>query len=361
MHTKNIAIVVPSLAPGGMERVAVLCANHWSQQTSHKVYLLTLNALPSFFPLNPEVGLVQPDFDAESMGFALRAVRTIAFLRTQFRRLGIQIGLAFGDRYNSLCLLAKVGTPVRMFVSNRQNPNLSNGLFVDWMNLCLYRFAAGILAQTALAKSIFEKRYGNRNVVAIPNPVFQYLLSQEVRSNWIVYVGRFADQKNQSDLVRIFDSIDSNNWHLYLVGDGPKRNLAEAAIHSSRSSARITITGFEKEVSKYYYQGSIFAFTSRSEGFPNALAEAMSAGMAVIAYDCMAGPRDLIDDNINGFLIDDGDEQMFREKLLLLMSDESLRARFGQAARVKAAEFTPERIIDRIAGFVLNGDDADTH
>lgn len=351
---KRIAIVVPSLAPGGMERVAVLCANHWSLQSNNKVYLFTLNSIPSFFQLNPEVKVIQPDFETEKLGFAFRALKTIFFLRTQFRRNGIQYGLAFGDRYNSLSLLANLGTPVRLFVSNRQNPLLSNGRLVDFTNYCLYRFAAGIIAQTNLAKTIFLKRYGNSNVIVIPNPIVQYDCNVNTRNKWIICVGRFAARKNQEDLVRIFSACNHKEWHLYLVGDGPKRGLVESAIAHSECASRIAITGFEKEVGKYYYQGSIFAFTSRSEGFPNALAEAMSAGMAVIAYDCVAGPRDLIDDNVNGFLIVDGDERMFQEKLLILMTDDGLRERFGQAAKKKAAEFQQEKIIDRIAQVVLN-------
>ncbi len=354
MKTKKIAIIVPSLSPGGMERVAVLCANYLSQQPNLQVFLFTLNSVPSFFPINSQVEIVQPDFDVEKLSFLRRALKTIFFLRSNFRRLGIQIGLSFGDRFNSLSLAAKMGTRVRMFVSNRQNPELSNGRMVDVMNFCFYRFAAGILAQTNVARTIFLKRYGNPNVVAIPNPVVQYEPNVDRRSKWIVYVGRFGDQKNQADLVRIFDSADSLDWHLYLVGDGPKRSLTESAIQISRSASRITITGFEKDVSKYYNHGSIFAFTSRSEGFPNALAEAMSAGMAVIAYDCVAGPRELIDDNVNGFLIADGDEEAFRVKLATLMSDEELRERFGREARNKAVDFDQEKINRRIADFVLN-------
>ncbi len=339
-----------------MERVAALCANYMVQQKL-KVFLFTIDTTPSFFPLCSEVAHLQPDFETAKLNVVLRAIKTLRFLRSNLRRLGIQTCLTFGDRYNSLFLLSALGLPIRVFVSNRQNPNLSNGWFVDLLNFCLYRFASGILAQTDLAKSIFLKRYGNSNVVAIPNPVAHYDFPVKDRSTWIVYVGRFSDQKNQADLVRIFDSIQSEGWHLYLVGDGPKRHLTEEAIEQSPNSARVTITGFEKDVGRYYRQGRIFAFTSRSEGFPNSLAEAMSAGMAVIAYDCVAGPRDLIDDNVNGFLVADGDEGAFRKKLSLLMSDKEMCDQFGREARLKAADFSEEKIVRRIIDFILTKND----
>jgi GalNAc-alpha-(1->4)-GalNAc-alpha-(1->3)-diNAcBac-PP-undecaprenol alpha-1,4-N-acetyl-D-galactosaminyltransferase len=81
----------------------------------------------------------------------------------------------------------------------------------------------------------------------------------------------------------------------------------------------------------------------------------MAAGCACIAYDCIAGPSDIIDDGVNGFLIPEGDHELYKEKLKLLMEDKGLRERFGKAAREKMKQFDAEKITQRFLDFMLEG------
>jgi GalNAc-alpha-(1->4)-GalNAc-alpha-(1->3)-diNAcBac-PP-undecaprenol alpha-1,4-N-acetyl-D-galactosaminyltransferase len=115
---------------------------------------------------------------------------------------------------------------------------------------------------------------------------------------------------------------------------------------------KVQLEGERKNVQDYLRNSEVFAFTSTSEGFPNALAEAMSAGLAVIAYDCMAGPSDLIDHGINGFLIPEGNEELFRVKLLELMASEELRKSFGKAAKEKMKQFHEAAIAQSFWDFI---------
>ena len=97
----------------------------------------------------------------------------------------------------------------------------------------------------------------------------------------------------------------------------------------------------------------IFAFTSLSEGFPNALAEGLAAGCACISYDCPTGPAELIQHGQNGLLIDLGDESAYRKNLEVLMSDSSLRERLSTRARVEIQQFDESKLLPQFGRLVL--------
>jgi GalNAc-alpha-(1->4)-GalNAc-alpha-(1->3)-diNAcBac-PP-undecaprenol alpha-1,4-N-acetyl-D-galactosaminyltransferase len=348
----NIAIIVPTLNAGGMERAATLTANILAASSTYRVIILTLLPTPPFFALDKRVQLVSPDFDPTKCPRVIGALRTINFLRASLRRESIDCCISFGDRYNSLSIIATLGTRTKAYVSNRQNPHLSNGRFIDLLNQVCYPFADGLVAQTKYAATVFARKRLNRQICCIPNPVPIQEAGAVTRMDWVVNVGRFADQKNQSELIETFDRIYTKPWELWLVGDGPKLPLAKQVHAKTTHREQIKFAGCVSDVSRFYKAGSIFAFTSRSEGFPNALAEAMSYGMAVIAYDCKAGPADLIDHGKNGLLIPDGNQREFAAGLNELMRNQTLRQRLGLEAKKKAETFSENEYFRRLVAFI---------
>jgi glycosyltransferase involved in cell wall biosynthesis len=115
----------------------------------------------------------------------------------------------------------------------------------------------------------------------------------------------------------------------------------------------VELAGKQYNVEAYYLKSKIFAFTSSSEGFPNVIGEAMSAGLPVIAFDCIAGPAELIQDSENGFLVPLFDYDLFREKLELLMDNEHLREKFGGAAARSINRFSVDSIGHKFYSFLL--------
>jgi len=116
---------------------------------------------------------------------------------------------------------------------------------------------------------------------------------------------------------------------------------------------RVIFWGKQENVEEIYYKSSIFAFTSSSEGFPNAIGEAMSAGLPVVAFDCVAGPSEMITDGHNGFLIPLFDFRQFEERLAALMNDESLRTKLGSNAKESIKKYSSETICKAFYKFVL--------
>jgi glycosyltransferase involved in cell wall biosynthesis len=155
----------------------------------------------------------------------------------------------------------------------------------------------------------------------------------------------------------MFLNIGNPEWKLVLVGyDHLKQNNFErlkGMILKNNAGDRVLLAGKQADVDSYYTSSRIFAFTSGSEGFPNVIGEAMSAGLPVIAFDCVAGPSDMITDNHNGFLIPLYDYSQFQEKLEMLMQHEELRNSFGENAKKDIIRFSVSSIGEKYYNFIL--------
>ena len=172
------------------------------------------------------------------------------------------------------------------------------------------------------------------------------------RKNQIITVGRCVYEKGQHYLIEAFSKIKADDWTLVIVGDGPKRKELETQVLELGLTERVVFTGFQKNVDYYMSESKIFAFTSSSEGFPNALGEAMKAGLVPIAYDCVAGPSDLIEDQAHGFLVPLHQKELFKENLAKLMNSEILRKNLGDQAKIDMEKYTLEKIGNLYYNFI---------
>src|SRR5690606_25187111 len=111
--------------------------------------------------------------------------------------------------------------------------------------------------------------------------------------------------------------------------------------------------GAVKGVDAYLAESSIFAFTSLSEGFPNALSEAVAFPLPCVAYDCPAGPSDIVKDNVNGFLVPMHNKEMFKIQLENLMNSPTLRSRLTQGFKVHRDKYSSKKIADQFLKFII--------
>ena len=105
--------------------------------------------------------------------------------------------------------------------------------------------------------------------------------------------------------------------------------------------------GFSRQMHARMAGASLYAMTSRREGLPMVLLEAMAIGLPAVAYDCPTGPRDVIADGVDGYVVRDGDEEALAGRLAMLMDDPEARRRMGEAARAKAAAYDVARLAER--------------
>jgi glycosyltransferase involved in cell wall biosynthesis len=137
----------------------------------------------------------------------------------------------------------------------------------------------------------------------------------------------------------------NKHWKLKFVGGGEKgRVFLENLAKEKGIEDAVVFTGFRDDVADIMKESDIFVLSSRIEGMPMVLLEAMSQGMACIAYNCKTGPADIIESRFDGLLIEDQDKEAMRQNLQLLIDDEDLRNRLRANAVNSVEKFSIESI-----------------
>ncbi len=334
-------------------------ANHFSNKSNVEVHLILYGIKRDiFYPIPASVIVHRPLFIFDDSWRMISALRTLFFLRRKVKNIRPAAVLSFGEYWNSFVLLALYGLKFPLFVSDRSQPDKSLGMMHEKLRQWLYPKATGVIAQTAVAKKIHLTKYVHQNIAVIGNPIRSIINKDQIsRENTVLMVGRLIASKQQDKLIEIFAKINRPDWKLVIVGydhlKQENRYKLESLAQKLNIVKRVFFVGKQSNVDEFYLSSKIFAFTSISEGFPNSIGEAMSAGLPVIAFDCVAGPSEMIENGQNGFLIPLLDLDLFRMKLELLMDESALRERFGAQAQKTISRFSIESIGDQFFQFIM--------
>lgn len=349
----KFCLVLPSFSSGGQERVMSQLADYLVVQ-GHKVTLLLLTKSNHFYKVDDRVDIIEPDYVLGTKSRFYFTMKSFVFLRRNLKRLCPTAILSFGGKYNSFVLIASHRLGSNVFVSDRSRPGISYGFLQDLINPICYKWAKGIIAQTNEAKEYLLASTKHRNVRVIGNPIRSIPIGHH-RLSVVLSVGRLIPSKQHSTLIKNFCAVAADNWELWIAGDGPERSNLESLIDEGHLSCKVKLLGNVKDIDALYQKASVFAFSSKSEGFPNALGEAMSAGLPSISYDCPAGPADLIQHGKNGLLVPIGDESYYRECLQTLMNDAQLCQELSFHARQSISENQSLKVIGgQFEKFLLN-------
>lgn len=353
-NLKRIALVISSLTSGGAERVMSELANYFVNKPDVEIHLIILIRKEKFFEIDKRVKIYEPDFDYKKYSRPIFTLKILKYLRSTLKLIRPDTCLSFSGRYNSFALIAAYGLGLKVFISDRSRPGISYGKLLDFINPILYKTATGIIAQTSKAKDFAYQQTHHKNIRVINNPIRTLKKVNVERQNIILNVGRFIPSKKQELLIEIFSRIKAPEWKLQFLGDGERYEAAKKKAEKLGVADRVLFEGMQRNIDKYYFGAKIFAFTSVSEGFPNALGEATAAGLASISFDCNAGPSDLIDDGKTGFLIPMNQEEVYENRLQELIDNATKRTDFGKYAEIKAERFSLDYIANQYFDFILS-------
>lgn len=345
----NITLFIGSLSGGGAERVTCNLANFLSAK--HNVKIITMSGDAPTYYLDPSIERICLENETENYNFIKRNILRFFRLRKLLKNYKSDVYVVMLPVTTALLLLHRKYIDAPIIASERNDPKnwYKKSLIHRLVMEKLYSKADLFVFQTEDAKKFYKSTLKIDGIV-IPNAINEEFIDVSIhkdKNKKIVSVGRFSEQKNFSMLIKSFNEIQNEfpDYTLEIYGDGPLRNDLEKLIDKYNLHNKVFLQGYVENIKSYIENASLFVLPSNFEGMPNALMEAMAMGIPSIATDCpVGGPRFLINDGENGFLVPVGDSELLAKKIKLLLSDESISKKISKKAQDITKKLHPNLI-----------------
>ena len=357
----RICAVIASLGCGGAERVLLELCRAWMERGDNVILVTLSHGAEDHYPVPAGVTRVPLDVLGHTRGWQVVSanVTRVRALRRAIVQASPDVVVSFIDRMNVRTLLATSGLPMPVIVSERSDPReYPMGTLWSALRTLTYRHADALVMQTSSLRAWGETHLPSSCVLVIPNPVrmasnAEIDLPVHARGTEIVAMGRMADAKGFDLLIDAFAMVQPEfpAWRLRIVGDGPDRATLERQARSRLPESAVIFHGRTADPDSILAATPVFVLSSRYEGFPNVLLEALQSGCACVATDCQSGPADLITHGTNGLLVAPRSAPAIAEGLRTLLRDEAMRDAFGASASASVSRFA-------LSGIVTQWDEA---
>lgn len=232
------------------------------------------------------------------------------------------------------------------WIDSRKDKGLF-GKFHTWLDAQMVRRFDKFIVLTEEDKPDWGKLF---NIMVIPNantiaPEETAALDNKVA----IAAGRYGYQKNFESLVRAWKYVHEAcpDWKLNIFGGGVVNAGLQGLIDELVLTNVVVLNPSKPNIFEDYLQSSIYVLSSRYEGLGMVLLEAQAYGVPLVSYDCKCGPRDIIEDGKNGFLVKTGDEKALADAIIRLAKDEQLRKEMGRKAKLHSQKFSEEAIMKK--------------
>ena len=323
---------------GGAERVMSILVNNFVLN-KYEVHLFIYSKENSFYKINPAVTVHHVYSDRNYFNklgtFVLQYISLIK-VKQLIKNNEIECLVSFTTFVNCTTIILSKLTSIPVVISERNDPlNWKPNFLVSLMRKYLYKHANSIVLQTDRSidsfKTLKVKLPLSKKVIFNPiDPSFSNEKKQKEKI--ILSVGRLSFEKGHDLLLKAFARSKFEEWKLHFVGNGVEKAKLMKLSKDLNIDGSIVWHGTQNKISEFLNRSPIYILPSRTEGFPNALCEAMACGCAVISFDCPNGPSEIIKDRENGLLVNAEDIEGLADAINTLIEDVNLRGKLGTEA-----------------------------
>ena len=344
----KLMFCIGEMKKGGAERVVANLSNYLIKH-NEEVNIITTIKGKSFYELDKKINLDGLDDDKLHKNFIIKNKKRLKKLKAILKNKKPDIIVSFLPEPSYRVLFLKIfNRQLKVIVSVRNDPKVEYKSRINRLIMkLLYPLADGFVFQTKEAQEYFSKQIQNKSVI-IPNPINEDFICEPYngeREKIIVTVGRLEEQKNHKMLIEAFSKLpeEFKEYKLIIYGEGSLRNKLEEQINELKLKDRVLLPGQVDNVKEKIYKASLFVLSSKYEGMPNALMEAMALGIPCISTDCpCGGPRFLIKNGYNGYLVPVNDTCSLRKTMQNVLNKNQTEAR--QKVHKIAVDLHPNKI-----------------
>ncbi|MGN5130882.1 glycosyltransferase family 4 protein [Aeromonas hydrophila] len=364
---KKIVIIIGSMIQGGAHRIPCMQANELVKRGYNVTLLLVVDSPFRPFFIDDAVKiehcmLYEQLENSSVLSKFRRRLLSVFHIRKALSKISPDIVISHVQGTNREAILACKSLGIKIIVSEHTSIHMPYGLMgkiAYFERRFIYKLADAVTVLTKYDYDVFYKKH-HKHVTILPNPTSfppNYEVPQVLRNKNIVAVGDLNRIyiKGWDLLIPIFANIAKNNpgWRLQLAGGGEegKNELIQLAKQHDVHE-QVDFLGSVKHVEELLQHSSIFILTSRNEGMPMALLEAMSQGCACIAFNCKTGPADLLIHSANGLLIEDGNCREMSRYLSILVNDIDMRLSLGMQAFESSKSYTIGNHVHRLMALI---------
>ena len=353
----KITLVIFSLSCGGAERVMSILSNYWAER-GDQIAIITIDSQDAdFYSLSKNIQRVALNSKSNSSNVFIAIknnVKRLRKLRIAIKQTSLEVVVSFTDRTNVLSIIAAIGLTIPIIVSEHTDPRqLPAGGVWNILRRLTYLRANAVVVLNNELRDVVSKFVPKKRLYVIPNPALtirknqEYTLPFQVPSPFIVAMGRLVKLKGFDILIEAFARCNRGEWFLVILGEGKERKSLCEQVKKLGLESKVLLPGNVHEPSVILSRADIFVLSSRIEGFPMAILEAMSCGLPVISFDCPTGPSEIIRDGIDGVLVPKEDTQALAAAMSRLIENKDERKKIAEKAREVIKRFSLEEVILR--------------
>lgn len=352
---------------GGSERVWIERLNYLSENTDYQLYLITTDQdkRKIFYEVNSKISLIDLDinyYKDKELNFIKRIFQFKKKQKKHLKKLEkvldeIQPDIVIGHGTEEKWLLPYFKGKYKIILEHHLEKNFlkksaKNILYKLKADYFIYKEKKliNIYDEFLVLTEQDKEQWNNNKIKVIPNPLPFYSTEvSSLKNKKIISIGRLEKQKGYDILIDAWNIISKKypNWILEIYGEGSERENLQNKINKLGLEKSFLLKGIEKNIQNKYLESSIYVMSSRYEGMPMVLLEAMSCGLPVVSFDCPCGPKDIIKDNEDGFLVKFGNIEQMAEKIEELILDEEKRKLLGKNARKSVQRFSKDKIMKK--------------